>query len=82
MWNNQDPDQVVGTTAILKETDSLTVTVDDILKAGASISSAITKEDTWLCGFGSWFDAHFKMSSIQVSVAVFINSSWMMAFRH
>ncbi|KAL9993250.1 putative methyltransferase [Helianthus debilis subsp. tardiflorus] len=60
MWNNLDPDQVIGTGAILKEIDCLTVTVDDILKVEASISSTINKEDTWLCGFGGWFDVHFK----------------------
>ncbi|KAJ0701790.1 putative methyltransferase [Helianthus annuus] len=60
MWNNLDPDQVIGTGAILKEIDCLTVTVDDILKVEASISSTINREDTWLCGFGGWFDVHFK----------------------
>ncbi|KAI7733994.1 hypothetical protein M8C21_014332 [Ambrosia artemisiifolia] len=60
LWNNLVPNQVVGTAAILKEIDCLTVTVDDILKVEASISSTISKEDTWLCGFGGWFDVHFK----------------------
>ncbi|KAI3802976.1 hypothetical protein L1987_31123 [Smallanthus sonchifolius] len=60
LWNNLDPEQVVGTATILKEIDCLTVTVDDIIKVKANVSSAITKEDTWLCGFGGWFDVHFN----------------------
>ncbi|XP_076956940.1 protein arginine N-methyltransferase PRMT10-like [Bidens hawaiensis] len=60
VWNNLHPNQVVGTTSILKEIDCLTVTVEDILKVEASVSSTIIKEDTRLCGFGGWFDVHFK----------------------
>ncbi|PWA62940.1 protein arginine N-methyltransferase PRMT10 [Artemisia annua] len=54
LWNNLHPNQVVGTPAVLKEIDCLTVTVEDILKVEACISSTITKEDTRLCGFGGW----------------------------
>ncbi|KAL8189632.1 hypothetical protein R6Q57_029198 [Mikania cordata] len=60
LWNNLDPNQVVGTATILKEIDCLTVTVDDIIEVKANISSTITKEDTRLCGFGGWFDVHFN----------------------
>ncbi|XP_076890352.1 protein arginine N-methyltransferase PRMT10-like [Bidens hawaiensis] len=60
VWNNLHPNQVVGTAAILKEIDCLTVTVEDILKVEASVSSTVIKEDTRLCGFGGWFDVHFK----------------------
>ncbi|XP_071716597.1 protein arginine N-methyltransferase PRMT10-like [Rutidosis leptorrhynchoides] len=60
LWNNLHPNQVVGTAAILKEIDCLTVTVEDILKIEATVSSTITKEDTRLCGFGGWFDVHFN----------------------
>ncbi|PWA97099.1 protein arginine N-methyltransferase PRMT10 [Artemisia annua] len=60
LWNNLHPNQVVGTPAVLKEIDCLTVTVEDILKVEACVSSTITKEDTRLCGFGGWFDVHFN----------------------
>ncbi|KAK1417270.1 hypothetical protein QVD17_26396 [Tagetes erecta] len=60
LWNNLDPNQVVGTPAVLKEIDCLTVTVDDIIQVKANILSTVTKEDTWLCGFGGWFDVHFN----------------------
>ncbi|KAJ9538805.1 hypothetical protein OSB04_031538 [Centaurea solstitialis] len=60
VWNNLHPNQVVGTPAILREIDCLTVTVEDILKVQDSITSTITKEDTRLCGFGGWFDVHFN----------------------
>ncbi|PWA65514.1 protein arginine N-methyltransferase PRMT10 [Artemisia annua] len=60
LWNYLHPNQVVGTPAVLKEIDCLTVTVEDILKVEACISSTITKEDTRLCGFGGWFDVHFN----------------------
>ncbi|PWA72587.1 protein arginine N-methyltransferase PRMT10 [Artemisia annua] len=48
LWNYLHPNQVVGTPAVLKEIDCLTVTVEDILKVEACISSTITKEDTRL----------------------------------
>ncbi|KAK9060731.1 hypothetical protein SSX86_021437 [Deinandra increscens subsp. villosa] len=60
LWNNLHPNQVVGSAAILKEIDCLTVTVEDILKVEATVSSTITKEDSRLCGFAGWFDVHFK----------------------
>ncbi|XP_076909497.1 protein arginine N-methyltransferase PRMT10-like [Bidens hawaiensis] len=62
LWISLDPNQVIGTATVLKEIDCLTVTVDDILTVEASISSTITKEDTWLCGFGGWFDVQFNGS--------------------
>ncbi|KAL7587334.1 protein arginine N-methyltransferase PRMT10 [Lactuca sativa] len=62
VWNSLHPNQVVGTPAILKEIDCLKVTVEEILKVEANISSLVTKEDTRLCGFGGWFDVHFKGS--------------------
>ncbi|KAK9071328.1 hypothetical protein SSX86_009896 [Deinandra increscens subsp. villosa] len=60
LWNNLDPNQVVGTATIIKEIDCLTVTVDDIIEVKANVSSTITKVDTRLCGFGGWFDVHFN----------------------
>ncbi|KAI3781888.1 hypothetical protein L2E82_11916 [Cichorium intybus] len=62
LWNSLHPNQVVGNPAILKEIDCSKVTVEDILKVEASISSLVTKEETRLCGFGGWFDVHFKGS--------------------
>lgn len=56
---------MVGTPAILKEIDCLTVTVEDILKVEAIVSSTITKDDTRLCGFGGWFDVHFNVSQFR-----------------
>ncbi|GJT22622.1 protein arginine N-methyltransferase PRMT10 [Tanacetum coccineum] len=51
---------IKGTPAVLKEIDCLTVTVEDILKVEACVSSIITKEDTRLSGFGGWFNVHFN----------------------
>ena len=62
LWNNLHPNQVVGTAAVIKEIDCLTVTVIDILNVRASISSSITTEETRLCGFAGWFDVHFRVS--------------------
>ncbi|PSS20903.1 Protein arginine N-methyltransferase [Actinidia chinensis var. chinensis] len=62
LWNNLHPNQVVGTAAVIKEIDCLTVTVIDILNVRASISSSITTEETRLCGFAGWFDVHFRGS--------------------
>lgn len=62
LWNNLHPKQVLGRPAIIKEIDCSTTTVDDILNIRASISSSITAEQTRLCGFGGWFDVHFRGS--------------------
>ncbi|KAG6662412.1 protein arginine N-methyltransferase PRMT10-like [Carya illinoinensis] len=60
LWNNLHPHQVIGTAAVVKEIDCLTVTVNDILEVRSNLSSSITLEDTRLCGFGGWFDVHFR----------------------
>ncbi|KAM7509421.1 hypothetical protein LguiA_019874 [Lonicera macranthoides] len=60
LWNNLHPNQVIGTAAMIKEMDCLTVTVEEILSVEASISSTITGDDTRLCGFAGWFDVHFQ----------------------
>ncbi|GLT55024.1 hypothetical protein SLA2020_281780 [Shorea laevis] len=60
MWNNLHPQQVIGTAAVVKEIDCLTATVNDIRKLGSNFSSSITSENTRLCGFGGWFDVHFR----------------------
>jgi len=59
-WNNLHPHQVIGTAAIVKEIDCLTATVNDILKVSSNISSSINLENTRFCGFGGWFDVHFR----------------------
>ncbi|RVX10942.1 Protein arginine N-methyltransferase PRMT10 [Vitis vinifera] len=60
LWNNLHPHQVVGTAAIIKEIDCLTATVDDICEVRSNFSSSILIENTRLCGFGGWFDVHFR----------------------
>ncbi|KAF3442530.1 hypothetical protein FNV43_RR16446 [Rhamnella rubrinervis] len=60
LWNNLHPNQVIGSAAIVKDIDCLTATVEDIVEVKASVSSSITVENTWLCGYGGWFDVHFR----------------------
>ncbi|CAJ1975447.1 unnamed protein product [Sphenostylis stenocarpa] len=60
LWNNLHPHQVIGTAAIIKEIDCLTATVTDIEKVRANFSLSISMENTKLCGFGGWFDVHFR----------------------
>ncbi|KAI4335775.1 hypothetical protein L6164_014385 [Bauhinia variegata] len=60
MWNHLHPHQVIGTAAIIKEIDCLTATVSDIEKVRSKFSLSITTENTKLCGFGGWFDVHFR----------------------
>ncbi|KAK1392552.1 Protein arginine N-methyltransferase PRMT10 [Heracleum sosnowskyi] len=62
LWNNLHPNQVIGTPAVVKEIDCLTVTVEEILVVTANVSSSIIKEETRLCGFSGWFDVHFRGS--------------------
>ncbi|XP_042061946.1 protein arginine N-methyltransferase PRMT10-like [Salvia splendens] len=61
LWDNLHPNQSIATPVIIKEIDCLKVTVDDIRDVRASISTSIT-EDARLCGFGGWFDVHFRGS--------------------
>ncbi|KAL2228961.1 UNVERIFIED_CONTAM: Protein arginine N-methyltransferase PRMT10 [Sesamum indicum] len=63
LWNNLHPDQVIGTCMVVKEIDCLTTTVNDIRNVHASISSSITEENMRFCGFGGWFDVHFRGSN-------------------
>ncbi|WVZ20905.1 hypothetical protein V8G54_008227 [Vigna mungo] len=60
LWNNLHPHQVIGTAAIIKEIDCLTATVADIEKVRSNFSLSITMETAKLCGFGGWFDVHFR----------------------
>ncbi|KAJ1387398.1 S-adenosyl-L-methionine-dependent methyltransferase [Sesbania bispinosa] len=60
MWNNLHPHQVIGTAAVIKEIDCLTATVTDIEKVRSKFSLSITIENMKLCGFGGWFDVHFR----------------------
>ncbi|CAH9102968.1 unnamed protein product [Cuscuta epithymum] len=60
LWGSLHPNQVIGQPAIIKEIDCLTSTVKDIVNLRSSFSSLITAENTRLCGFGGWFDVHFK----------------------
>lgn len=60
LWSNLHPNQVIGSPAIVKEIDCLTASVNDILEVRADVLSSITLENTRLCGFGGWFDVHFR----------------------
>ncbi|KAI9117554.1 hypothetical protein K1719_011720 [Acacia pycnantha] len=60
MWSDLKPNQIIGTAAVIKEIDCLTATVADIKEVTSKFSSSITTENTKLCGFGGWFDVHFR----------------------
>lgn len=62
MWQNLHPHQVIGVAAIIKEIDCLTASVNDVLEVRSNFLSSITMENTRLCGFGGWFDVHFRVS--------------------
>ncbi|KAK8500221.1 hypothetical protein V6N12_002326 [Hibiscus sabdariffa] len=60
LWNNLHPNQVIGTAAVIKEIDCLTVSVNDILQVKSNFSSVINMVPTRFCGFAGWFDVHFR----------------------
>ncbi|XP_019432103.1 PREDICTED: protein arginine N-methyltransferase PRMT10-like [Lupinus angustifolius] len=60
LWNNLHPHQVIGTAAIIKDIDCLTATVPEIEKVRSNFSLSITTDNMKLCGFGGWFDVHFR----------------------
>ncbi|KAI4344090.1 hypothetical protein L6164_011360 [Bauhinia variegata] len=60
LWNHLHPHQVIGTAAIIKDIDCLTASVSDIEEVRSKFSLSITMENTKLCGFGGWFDVHFR----------------------
>ncbi|KAJ0030786.1 protein arginine N-methyltransferase PRMT10-like [Pistacia vera] len=64
LWSNLHPHQVIGTAAIVKEIDCSTATVNDVLEVRSNLLSSITGERTRLCGFGGWFDVHFRGSKV------------------
>ncbi|XP_010484341.1 PREDICTED: protein arginine N-methyltransferase PRMT10-like [Camelina sativa] len=59
MWNDLNPQQIIGTPTIVKEMDCLTASVSEIEEVRSSVSSVINVEHTRLCGFGGWFDVQF-----------------------
>ncbi|KAL0333921.1 UNVERIFIED_CONTAM: protein arginine N-methyltransferase PRMT10 [Sesamum angustifolium] len=63
LWNSLHPDQIIGTCMVVKEIDCLMATINDIRNVHASISSSITEENMRFCGFGGWFDVHFRGSN-------------------
>ncbi|KAK4789473.1 hypothetical protein SAY86_016777 [Trapa natans] len=59
LWNSLHPHQVIGNPSIVKEIDCLTATMKDISEVKSHISSSINI-CSQLCGFGGWFDVHFR----------------------
>ncbi|CAF2326239.1 unnamed protein product [Brassica napus] len=60
-WNDLNPLQVIGTPTIVKEMDCLlTATVSEIEEVRCNVTSVINGQNTRLCGFGGWFDVHFR----------------------
>lgn len=62
LWNNLHPNQIVGTSAVIKDIDCLTATVDDIRNVTSSFMLSINVDRTRLSGFAGWFDVHFRGS--------------------
>ncbi|XP_010533181.1 PREDICTED: protein arginine N-methyltransferase PRMT10 [Tarenaya hassleriana] len=60
IWNNLSPQQLIGTPTIVKEIDCLTATVSDIAEVRSNVLSTVSVQNTRLCGFGGWFDVHFR----------------------
>lgn len=81
LWSNLHPHQVIGTAAVVKEIDCSTATVDDILKVKSKFLSSITGESTRLCGFGGWFDVHFRVSWVSVHLIIAL-CKYSQVFKH
>nr|AAL32019.1 At1g04870/F13M7_12 [Arabidopsis thaliana] len=60
MWNDLNPQQIIGTPTIVKEMDCLTASVSEIEEVRSNVTSVINMEHTRLCGFGGWFDVQFS----------------------
>jgi len=52
---------MVGMSAIIKEIDCLTATVDDIRNVIANFTLSINMDRIRLSGFAGWFDVHFRV---------------------
>ena len=59
---------MIGTPTIVKEMDCLTATVSEIEEVRCNVTSVINGQNTRLCGFGGWFDVHFRVSSFTDSL--------------
>ncbi|KAG0463899.1 hypothetical protein HPP92_019968 [Vanilla planifolia] len=62
LWNNIHPSQIIGTSAVIKEIDCLTATVDDIRNVTAKFSLPIHVDRSRLSAFAGWFDVQFRGS--------------------
>ncbi|MQM06508.1 hypothetical protein Taro_039332, partial [Colocasia esculenta] len=60
LWNNVHPNQVIGSSVVIKEIDCLKATVEEIRNITAKFSSTIGIDRTQISGFAGWFDVHFR----------------------
>ncbi|XP_039123404.1 protein arginine N-methyltransferase PRMT10-like [Dioscorea cayenensis subsp. rotundata] len=63
LWSNIVPSQVIGTSAVIKEIDCLTATLDEIREHHVKFSLRINLDRTRLSEFAGWFDVHFRGST-------------------
>lgn len=80
LWKNLHPHQVIGNPATVKEIDCLTATVKDISDVRSHISSSINICSARLCGFGGWFDVHFRVSwysTVPIGWEHWITHAWL-----
>jgi len=72
MWNDLNPQQIIGTPTIVKEMDCLTASVSEIEEVRSNVTSVINMEHTRLCGFGGWFDVQFSVSSYRLLCCIML----------
>jgi hypothetical protein len=61
LWCNLDPNQIIGTPAVIKEIDCLRATVDEICTVTAQLMLPINVDRSRLSAYAGWFDVQFKV---------------------
>lgn len=61
LWSNLDPQQIIGTPAVIKEIDCSTATVEEISEVSSTFSLPIHVDRTQLSALAGWFDVHFRV---------------------
>ncbi|KAJ4798076.1 Arginine N-methyltransferase family protein [Rhynchospora pubera] len=62
LWCNLDPNQIIGTPAMIKEIDCLQATVDEIRTITAQLMLPINADRSRISAYAGWFDVQFKGS--------------------
>lgn len=61
VWNNLNPNQIIGEPALVKEFDCLTATLEEVSVIQSQFKVPIGAANSKIAGFAGWFNVHFRV---------------------